>query len=325
MSERAQSDARPAAILTQVLGLLRAPWVRRAFVVAAVGAAVVAVVLQRDAVADALRQASWGWVLLALALSLATAFLAMLSWRSVSAGFGAPLGVREASVVYLVGQVGKYLPGGVWNLAASAELGSDRGIERRRTVGTMLVAVLVSMAVAGALALLTLPGVPGSLLADHPWLLALAPLPLLAAAPAVLNTLLGVLLRVTRQAPVAERVGLAPVAAAASWSLLSWLAAGLQVYVLALAVGAEPGMQLLRLSVGGYALAWIVGFVLVFLPAGVGAREVVLALAMAPVLGSGGVLVVVLLSRVLITVGDLLAAALAHLLRGAGRPGSSRS
>lgn len=309
------SGARPAPIVAQIVQLLRAPWVRRFFVVAAVGAAVVAVVLRWDDVAAALREASWGWVLVALLLSLLTAVLAMLSWRATSAGFGAPLGVRAAAVVYLVGQVGKYLPGGVWNLAASAELGSDRGIERRRTVGTMLVAVLVSMAVAGALALLTLPGVPASPLEGHPWLVLLTPLALLAMLPVVLNTLLVVLLRVTRQAPLPDRIGGGAVAAAAGWSLLSWVAAGLQVHVLALAVGAEAGMPLLRLSVGGYALAWLVGFVLVFLPAGVGAREVVLAAALAPALGTGGVLVVVLLSRVLVTAGDLLSAGLAHLAR----------
>ena len=309
------SGARPAPIVAQIVQLLRAPWVRRLFVVAAVGAAVVAVVLRWDDVAAALREASWGWVLVALLLSLLTAVLAMLSWRATSAGFGAPLGVRAAAVVYLVGQVGKYLPGGVWNLAASAELGSDRGIERRRTVGTMLVAVLVSMAVAGALALLTLPGVPASPLEGHRWLVLLTPLALLAMLPVVLNTLLVVLLRVTRQAPLPDRIGGGAVAAGAGWSLLSWVAAGLQVHVLALAVGAEAGMPLLRLSVGGYALAWLVGFVLVFLPAGVGAREVVLAAALAPALGTGGVLVVVLLSRVLVTAGDLLSAGLAHLAR----------
>lgn len=318
MSDGVLPEARRGSNPARLTALMRAPWVRRAFVLAAVGAAVVAVVLRWDEVAAALGQASWGLVLLALVLSLLTALLAMLSWRSVSAGFGAPLSVREASAVYLVGQVGKYLPGGVWNLAASAELGSDRGIERRRTVGTMLVAVLVSMAVAGALALSTLPGVPGSLLERHGWLVLLVPVALLALLPVVLNQVLVLLLRVTRQVPVAERIAPGAVLASAGWSLLSWLAVGLQVYVLALAVGAEPGMQLARLSVGGYALAWVVGFVLVFLPAGVGAREVVLAMAMAPVLDPGGVLVVVLLSRVLVTAGDLLSAALAHLATRGG-------
>lgn len=300
--------------------MLRSPWVRRGFVVAAVAAAVVAVVLEREGVGQALGQASWWFVALALALSLLNVFFAALSWRAVGAGLGAPLGVRDASVVYLVGQVGKYLPGGVWNLVASAELGSDRGVERRRTVGTMLVGVLVSTAVGAALVLLTLPGARGTPLEPYGWLVLLAPLGLVAVLPGVLNRALAGLLRVTRRAPVEERIGSGAVVVSSLWSLASWVAVGLQVLVLAVAVGADPGMPLLRLSVGGYALAWIVGTALVFLPAGVGAREAVLALAMAPVLGTGGILVVVLLSRVLLTVGDLVAAAVALLVARAAPP-----
>lgn len=308
--------------MSRLLALLGSPWVRRSFVVAAVTAAVVAVALERDAVGAALRQTSWGPVLLAVGLSMVTVLFAALSWRSVSAGLGSPLGVRDASVVYLVGQVGKYLPGGVWNLVASAELGRDRGIERRRTVGTMLLAALVSAVVGGLLVLLTLPGTGGTPLEERGWLAWLAPLVVVAVLPVVLNRLLAVLLRLTRQAPVPERIGGAAVLVSALWALASWVAVGLQVLVLAVSVGGDLGMPLLRLSVGGYALAWIVGFVLVFLPAGVGAREAVLALVLAPALGTGGALVVVLLSRVLLTVADLGAAGLALLL--AGRPQGSR-
>lgn len=299
--------------MRRLLALLGSPWARRGFVAAAVTAAAVAVVLERESVGAALRLTSWPSVLLALALSLVTVACAAMSWRAVSAGLGAPLGVRDAAVVYLVGQVGKYLPGGVWNLVASAELGSDRGIERRRTVGTMLLAALVSCAMGGLLALLALPGVAGSPLAGHAWLAWLAPLAVLAVLPPVLDRLLATLLRLTRQAPVAERIDGAAVVVSCLWALASWVAIGLQVLVLAVAVGAQPGLPLLRLSLGGYALAWVVGFVLVFLPAGVGARETVLGLALAPVLGTGGILVVVLLCRVLLTVADLGAAGLALL------------
>ncbi|MDO5741187.1 MAG: lysylphosphatidylglycerol synthase domain-containing protein [Ornithinimicrobium sp.] len=301
--------------------VLRSPWLRRGFLLLAVAAAVIAVVLERDAVGQALAATSWGWVALALVLSLGATGFATMSWRDISAGLGAPLGIRAAGVIYLVGQVGKYLPGGVWNLVASAELGRDHGIARRRTVGTLLVAVLVSAAMAGLLALVLLPGSLGTVLEPYGWLVVLAPLAVVAVVPAVLNYALTMLLRVTRREPLPERIGLAPVVSASVWSLLSWAAVGLQVYVLALAVGADAGMSLLRLSVGGYALAWIVGFVLVFLPAGVGAREAMLALALTPVLGTGGMLVVVVLSRLLVTVADLVAAGLALLVNRAARPG----
>lgn len=313
---------RDTGVLARLAAVLGSPWVRRVFLVLAVAAAVSAVVLERESVGAALRQVSWGQVVLATMLSLLTVVFAMLSWRAVGAGLGAPLGLREAAVVYLVGQVGKYLPGGVWNLVASAELGRDRGIERRRTVGSMVLAVMVSAAMGGLLVLLTLPGLPGGFLEDLAWLTWLAPLTVVVVLPPVLNRVLALLLRLTRQAPVAERIRIGAVAASGAWAVASWLAVGAQVLVLALAVGAEPDATLVRAAVGGYAVAWVVGFVLVFLPAGVGAREGVLALALSPVLGAGGVLVVVLLCRVLLTVADLVAAALALLV--ARRPTSRR-
>ncbi|GGK82781.1 lysylphosphatidylglycerol synthase domain-containing protein [Ornithinimicrobium pekingense] len=297
--------------LSRLPKLLAAPWVRRGFVILAVGAAVVALVLQWEPVVRALHRASWPLVLVALVLSFVGVLLAAMSWRSVSAGFGAPLGVRDAGVVYLVGQVGKYIPGGVWNLAASAELGHDRGVARRRTVGSLLVGALLSAVVGGALALLTMPGVEGTPLEGRGWLVVLAPLSLVLVLPVVLDRVLATMLRVTRQEPVVERIDLRTTAVACAWSALSWVAFGALVLALAVAVGAEPGMTSLRLAVGGYAAAWIVGSVLFFLPAGVGAREAVLGLALSPVLDPGGVLVVVLLSRVLVTAGDLAGAGVA--------------
>lgn len=321
-----QAESRKRKLLDRLPELLAAPWVRRGFVVLALGAAVVAMVVERHAVADALQRASWPLVLVALVLSFVGVLLAALSWRSVSAGFGAPLGVRDAAVVYLVGQVGKYIPGGVWNLAASAELGHDRGVARRRTVGTLLLAALLSAVVGGLLALLTLPGVSGTPMEDLGWLVWLAPLGLLGVLPPVLDRVLTIMLRVSRQEPVGDRIDVPTTAAACVWSLLSWATFGLLVFVLGVAVGGEPGMALARLSLGGYAAAWIVGSALFFLPAGLGAREAVLLLCLSPVLDPGAILLVVLLSRVLVTAGDLAGAGLALALsRGERAQGSRRS
>ena len=74
------------------------------------------------------------------------------------------------------------------------------------------------------------------------------------------------------------------------------------------------------LLIGGYGLAWAVGFIVIIAPAGAGAREVALAAVLAAVLDvSGAVVVVVLLSRVLFTLVDLGAAGLG-LLGGKPRP-----
>lgn len=60
------------------------------------------------------------------------------------------------------------------------------------------------------------------------------------------------------------------------------------------------------LSLGGYALAWSVGFLIIFFPGGIGPREWALIAVLAPVMSSASALVVALASRVVMSVGDLV-------------------
>jgi hypothetical protein len=285
--------------------VLQSRWLRGFFLFAAVGLAVWAIVSEWDAVVSSLRRVSLAQLGAAAALSFANVALAMLSWRAVLGGLGSDLGVGTASRVYFVGQVGKYLPGGVWNIVAAAELGRDHGVARRRTVSAMLVAALMSVAMAAVLFLVTLPLVPSTPLAGQWWVALLAPLPLLLIVPAVTNALVTLVLRVTRRDALDAELSAGATVSACLWAMASWVAVGLQVWVLAAALGAPPTPEVMLLCIGGYAFAWVVGFVLVVLPAGVGAREAVLALALASVLGRGELLVVVILSRLLMTVADL--------------------
>jgi hypothetical protein len=63
-----------------------------------------------------------------------------------------------------------------------------------------------------------------------------------------------------------------------------------------------------------------VGFLLIPFPGGIGPREIALIAALSPVMARGPALVIALASRVVMTIGDLVWAALAAALsRRAGR------
>ena len=72
-----------------------------------------------------------------------------------------------------------------------------------------------------------------------------------------------------------------------------------------------PAGRTALLAAGGFAFAWSVGFLVVFAPAGAGIRDVLLVAILGPVLGVGSATAVALVSRALMTAGDLLTAALA--------------
>ena len=243
-----------------------------------------------------------GFLLLALGL-LASA----LCWRALLADLGTPLGVRAALGVFFLGQLGKYVPGSVFAVAAQMELGRTHGAPRSRvaTAGLLFLGVLVAtgLLVAAAVLPLTSPDA----LSSYAWVLLLLPVGLLALAPPVLTRAVTLLLRLLRRDPLDRPLSARGIGAALGWALVMWAAYGLHLWLLVrtLDTGLDAGPALL-LSTGAYALAWTAGLLVVAAPAGAGVREVALVAALAPVLDRGSALAVAVLSRVLMTLGDLV-------------------
>jgi len=259
--------------------------------------------------------------------SLVAAGLGLLAsamvWRALLGDLGTRLPLRPALHVFFLGQLGKYVPGSVFAIAAQMELGTAHGAPRSRvgTAGLLFMGVLVA---AGLLtAAVTLPLTSPDTLQDYSWVLVMLPLGLLALAPPVLTRLVGLLLRLLRRDPLERPLSWRGTGAALGWALAMWGAYGVHLLVLVRTqeVGDDAPDRLL-LSTGAYALAWTAGFLFVVAPAGFGVRELALVVALAPVLDSGAALALAGLSRVLMTLGDLGWGAVGALLRPRVRAGS---
>jgi hypothetical protein len=87
----------------------------------------------------------------------------------------------------------------------------------------------------------------------------------------------------------------------------------LQIWLLATQLGAPAGKTMV-LAIGGFALAWSVGFIVVIAPAGAGVRDVLLLLMLGLVLSSAKATAVMITSRAVLTLADLIAAAVAARL-----------
>lgn len=287
------------------LALARNPWVRRAFLALALAAAAWAVASRWDEVRDALTALPPLTVLAALVAAFAYVVATMASWRAVLTDLGSNVPLGSAARMFFLSQLGKYLPGGVWNLVAAAEIGADLKIPRRRSVTVMAVALLVTIVTGLLLAVVALLAGPEEV-RDTYWAAALS-LPALGVLllPPVVNRLLGFVLRLAGRPPLEHPLSSAGVARASGWALAAWLLAGLQIWLLATALGADATLATAALAVGAYALAWTVGFLVVVVPAGVGVREAVLGIVLADHLSAGAVVVVVIASRVLMTVADV--------------------
>jgi len=320
------TDVRPAAksggmvalagrTVGRAMTISRSRAFRIGFGLLLVGLAVWAVASKWREVVDAAGQLDARWVVLAVLATVTNVALAGMVWRTVLADLGSTLRLPVAARIFFVGQLGKYLPGSVWPVVMQTELGRDHRVPRRRTATATMVALLLSVTSALLVVLIAVPLAPKALPDGFGWaVLLVIPLAVLLH-PAVLGWLVNRALRLAGREGLDERTTLRGTLLATVWAIGSWIGAGLQVWALAVPLGAPADLRTAVLVIGGYALAWAVGFIVIIAPAGVGPREIVLGAVLSAVLDRpGAVVVIVLLSRVMFTLVDLAAAGLGLLV-----------
>jgi uncharacterized membrane protein YbhN (UPF0104 family) len=91
---------------------------------------------------------------------------------------------------------------------------------------------------------------------------------------------------------------------AALWCLAAWVLYGVHLWVLLADVGAA-GPALAVQATGVYAASWSIGFLLLIAPAGAGPRETAMVLLLGPIVPSGRAILLALVTRLLMTLGDL--------------------
>lgn len=257
----------------------------------------------------ALRSLSPWIVAAALAAAMAGLCGQLLAWRALLSDLGSPLRPAVAARIMFLAQLGKYVPGSVWAFAAQVELAKDREVPRPRGATATVLAIAVTLAVNLAVAAVTLPFSSAGAAQQWWWALAAAPVLVAALHPRVVTRLIHAAQRLGRRArevPESEldHVTARGMAAAVGWSALAWLALGAHIWLLVYGVGGG-GAGAFPVAVGAYALAWTLGVLAIFAPAGIGVREVVLVVVLSPVLDPGAALVAAGLSRLVMTAADL--------------------
>ncbi len=269
----------------------------------------------------------WLWLLLGVGVSLLSLVVNGLAWGVVLRWLGLRPDWAAVVELHVATNLRKFLPGGIWHLASRVQRLRSEDAPLAAPVGTAmaLVAVLLDPLVAAvaALALVPLGGWQGGL-----GLVCLLPLALLL--PRWLDPLLGRLER--RRArelgleeelqqeleqgasavPASRLRGYPwqPLLAELAFVLLRFAAFCCCIRAFDLPLGSEAPVWL-----AGFALAWTAGMVVPGAPGGLGVFEAVLLLRMGLTLPEAPLLAVALSYRLIVTLTDLLAAALVALDR----------
>ena len=238
------------------------------------------------------------------------------SWRRILAGWGQHLGYGRAARIWLVVNLGRYVPGKVWSVAGLIVLAQRAGVEPWAASASAFAVQAVGLGTAVDVVAGATPS-------------AESPLRLGAAALAAVGTigflawqrgarwLAGLVGRGAGGAGGSEfkPLPLAAVAESAALTLVSWGSYGLAFWLLARGLGLSGSLPLTT-AAGVFALGYILGLLALFAPGGVGVRELVFIGLLTPTLGSGGAVALSVGSRVLLTLCEAAAPLGALLVTG---------
>lgn len=283
---------------------LAAQWI---FAVAVVWAGARALRGQWSAAAERLAAISvgWSWVALATVVVLLTYLLLIETWRSILTGWNAYLPFKTAARIWFVSNLGKYLPGKVWSIAAMSMMARENAVSPVAAAGSSILIQLVTVATGISLVLVT-----GIRAINHPVAAVAVGAVLvvgIASIPVALPWLARTVGKLTGRA-----LEVPPLPARTLWlsvarSLLSWVAYGIAFRFFVHAIlGSAAGATSSYIAV--YAASYIIGFLALFAPGGVVVRESALVAGMVRLglAGQADAFAVAVASRLWLTVVELL-------------------
>jgi hypothetical protein len=286
--------------------------VRTVLVALVVVAATWQLVTHWQEVADTVAGLQWHRALLAQVAIIFGILCSTLSWQVLLDDLGKPIGAARGGQIFLVGQLGKYLPGSVWAYLLQIELGHKAGLERARVFAAAVFSVVVAVVAALFAGALAIPRLVANdpRLAWLPWLYLVLPVALLLLYPPVLTAIVRFGFKVLRRPRPDHPVTLRVVLAALAYALGTYFFFGAHLWLLA---DTREGLTIspLTLCIGAMAIAMLAGLAFFLLPSGVGAREFVIIVALTPVVGIGAATAYAAVSRVMFIFAELSAAGLA--------------
>jgi hypothetical protein len=248
----------------------------------------------------------WSYVAASCVIVFAAYAILIDVWRTLLTGWSARLRFWDAARIWTVSNLGKYIPGKVWQIGAMAVMARQRGASGIAAGGSAIVANVTSTLTGFAVVAITGAGLPHVPIAAEVglWISAAA----LLAVPIAMPRLAPLATRILKRPVTIPRLPLWVLVRVVIGSALAWCAYGIAFYVLAHALlGEAPGS--VRLYMGIFTGSYLIGYLALFAPGGIFIREMAMQAALQNAgFSAAPATVLVVASRLWLTVLEILPA-----------------
>ncbi|MEP6494512.1 MAG: lysylphosphatidylglycerol synthase domain-containing protein [bacterium] len=264
----------------------------------------------------------WRFIALSGIVVLATYALLIEVWRRILAEWKSTISFGDAARIWCVSNLGKYVPGKVWQILAMGQMAQSINVPPAAAAGSAIVSTVVNIGMGFAVAVVTGWSALDVISKGHAALgivIAVATVGGVLLLPVMIPFAVRLASRITRR-PLdlgtlpRRAVYIAIVGNIAAWILYGW---SFQLLVHGV-LGNTRGS--LGDYIAAYALSYVIGYLVLVVPGGIGTRELVQTTALTA-MGLADVkqaAVIAVTSRLWLTVLELLPGFI-YLARGARR------
>lgn len=284
-----------------------------AFAVVAVSLLTWALAKEWSSFVEAIKSLTLGSLAVASISAVFALVCSAMSWRASFLALGMNLNVLTSLRVYFESQIGKYIPGSVWPVVSQMEMAKSQGFSRVRSGTAAVLAMIVGVVTSGSVAAILLVVSSPSALKAYWYVLLAVGLGAIVITPAGLRLMLGLLGRVFRKKFDTSEISGHGILLSVGWGVLMWLSYGVHTWVVLRDLTGPDRVSFIS-ATAAFALAWVVGFLVVVAPAGVGIREAVMVVVLTGSVDERSALAFAVISRVILTVVDGLAAGGAYVI-----------
>ena len=262
----------------------------------------------------------WEFIVASLIVTWAMYGFLILGWRSVLHGWRQWIRIVDAARIWCLASLGKYIPGKVWSIAGMAVMAQREGVSGAAATGSAIIMQLIAIAT-GTIITFALLGtrlldeqLPGASLVA----LALAILALLAVLALTSPSLTRRIGFVVGRPDAVQPVEPESLAAALFTNFLAWAGYGVALQLLLLGTMENVSLDWAT-ATGAFAASYLIGYLALIVPGGVGVREGFLVLLLQGSIGLGPAAALAVASRVALTINELGAAIPFLLIRRSGK------
>ena len=255
---------------------------------------------------------NFGYVLPALVVTIISLFIPVFAWKYLLGILGSNLKILKAMRIWFISNLGRYIPGKVWQISGLIILSGKEGVSKKASSVSVIYSQIVANLIGLSLGLFLFVKDEKETLNIF---LLIGILIVLAILPFVINKLASLALSILKKSKETFEVTYGKFVIYVFLQLVNWLIMG-AAFVLFINIFTELSIIENPVALFILPISWTLGLLAIFAPGGIGVREGIMTVYLSMFISPGLAAVIPWIYRIWLTVFELLLAGIFYFFKG---------